>query len=165
MRRLLLPLFLLVDLAAAIFIVATSESLPARVASHFAAGGQANGWMPRGGYVGFMLAMAVVVPWLLVLLLSWLPRRFAGAVNLPHRGYWLDPERREATLASLGAFAAGFGCVLALLIAGVHRAIVLANGRTPPALDAAELGALLAGSAVALAAWLVAWYLRFRRPR
>jgi len=165
MRRWLPPLFLLIVVAAAGFVAVTSSALPERVASHFARGGQANGWMPRDAYTAFVLAPAVVVPLLLVALLAWLARMFPGAINLPNRAYWFEPERHAATLASLAAFAWAFGSVLALLIAGLHWAVVNANARTPPILAEAAVDALLSGFAVAIAVWILAWYVRFRRPR
>ncbi len=165
MRRLLPALFLLLLAGTAIFIVATSGGLPARVASHFARGGQANGWMPRDAYVGFMLIAAVLVPLILVALLAWLPRAFPRAVNLPNRTYWFEAERREATLSSLSAFAWAFGCVLALLVAGFHWAILRANASDPPVLAEAAVDALLAGFALAIGVWILAWFMRFRKPR
>lgn len=165
MRRWLPLLFLAIVVAAAGFIAVTSNALPERVASHFARGGQANGWMPRDAYAGFVLAAAVAVPLLLVALLAWLPRVFPGAVNLPNRAYWFEPERRDATLASLAAFAWAFGSVLSLLIAGLHWAVLNANARTPPVLPEAAVDALLVGFAGAIGVWILAWYLRFRLPR
>lgn len=165
MRRSLFAVFLAALVVAAAFIAATSSALPARVASHFARGGEANGWMPRESYVAFILSFALGVPLLVATLVAWLPRAFPGAVNLPNRAYWLAPERREQTLASLAAFAWSFGAALALLLAGVHWTVVAANARTPPRLEDAAVGALLAAFAITLAVWLLAWYLRFRRPR
>jgi hypothetical protein len=165
MRRFLPLLFFALLAGVAMFITSTSAALPARVASHFVSGGQANGWMPRGTYVGFILGAAVLVPLLIVTLLAWLPRAFPRAVNLPNRAYWLESERRDATLASLSTFAWSFGCVLALLIAGVHWAVVRANASTPPTLAETTVNTLLIAFAIAIGVWILAWYLRFRRPR
>jgi hypothetical protein len=165
MRRFLLPLFLALLVGAATFVAVTSAALPERVASHFVHGGQANGWMPRETYVGFILAAAVLVPFVVVTLLAWLPRVFPRAVNLPNRAYWFEPTRRDATLASLSAFAWSFGSVLCVLIAGLHWAVVQANATNPPMLAEASVNALLAAFAIALGLWILAWYLRFRRPR
>jgi hypothetical protein len=158
-------LFVALVTAGAAFIVATSGSLPERVASHFARGGQANGWMPREAYVSFILGAAVVVPFVLVALLAWLPHAFPRAVNLPNRAYWLAEERRDATLASLSAFAWTFGALLVLLIAGLHWAVVEANASRPPVLAESAVDALLAGFGLSIGVWILAWYLRFRRPR
>lgn len=165
MRRLIPLLFLAIVVGCAVFIIEISGKLPDRVASHFAGDGQANGWMPRDTYLDFILGAAVLVPFVLVALLAWLPRAFPRAVNLPNRAYWFAEARRDATLASLAAFAWSFGAALALLIAGVHWAVVAANARTPPRLDDGAVAALLTAFALTLGAWLLAWYLHFRRPR
>lgn len=165
MRRLVPLLVVALVAAGAAFIVATSGNLPERVASHFARGGQANGWMPREAYVAFILGAAVLIPFFLVALLAWLPLAFPRAVNLPNRVYWLAEERRDATLASLSAFAWTFGALLVLLIAGLHWAVVEANASRPPVLAESAIYALLAGFGLSIGVWILAWYLRFRRPR
>lgn len=164
MRRFVAPLFFVLLGASALFIIGTSEALPERVASHFARGGEANGWMPRETYVAFILIAALGVPLALVALLAWLPRAFPNAVNLPNRAYWFATERREATLASFSSFAWVFGSLLAALMAGVHWAILRANAGTPPRFPESAFWALLIGFGSILAIWLAAWYLRFRRP-
>ena len=164
MRRLAPLVFVALLVASAAFIVATWGHLPERVASHFAPGGQANGWMPRETYVGFILGAAVLVPSLLVALLAWLPRAFPRSVNLPNRAYWFADERRDATVATLSAFAWSFGALLVALVTGVHWAVVEANARRPPVLAGGTIETLLVGFGVAIGAWILAWYLRFRRP-
>jgi hypothetical protein len=165
MRRFLLLLFVALLVVDAAFIVATSSALPERVASHFVAGGQANGWMPRESYVVFILGAAVLVPLVLAALLAWIPRAFPGAVNMPNRVYWFEPSRRDATLASLSAFAWSFGSVLAVLIAGLHWTVLRANATNPPMLAQGTVNTLLTAFAIAVAVWILAWFLRFRRPR
>jgi hypothetical protein len=164
MRRFLPLLFLGLVVAGATFVAATSADLPERVASHFARGGRANGWMPRNAYIGFILGAAVLVPSVVAALIAWLPRAFPRAVNLPNRAYWFEEERRDATLASLSAFAWGFGCALVILVAGMHWAVVQANTSRPPVLNETAVDALLGGFALVLGVWILAWYLRFRRP-
>jgi len=164
MRRLTPWLYIAVVVACAAFIVSTSGDLPERVASHFGRDGQANGWMPREMYVRFILGAAVLVPLILVALLAWLPRSFPRAVNLPNRAYWFAEERRDTTLASMSMFAWTFGALLAALVAGVHWAVVEANVRRPPVLAESAIEALLAGFGLTIGLWIVAWYLRFRRP-
>lgn len=165
MRRFLVPLFIGLIFAVGAFIVTTSAGLPERVASHFARGGQANGWMPRDAYLGFILFAAIGVPLVLVVALAWLPRMFPRAVNLPNRAYWFEPERREGTLGALSTFAWAFGCVLTLLVAGLHWAVVQANSGTPAVLAVSTVDVLLTAFALAIACWILAWVLRFRRPR
>ena len=109
--------------------------MPEVVASHFVAGGAANGFMPRGQYVGLMLAVVLLVPLLLFFigrLSSRLPTQF---INLPNRQYWLAPERRAATLASLGNFGVWAAYATLGFLCLVHWFVVQANLQHPPRLE------------------------------
>ena len=88
-------------LIGAAVVASTSGALPPRVASHFGAGGAANGWMTRENYTWFMMLLTALLPLALLLALAWLPARFERWVNLPHREYWMASPQRAATLDSL----------------------------------------------------------------
>ena len=96
MRRFFLPLFFALAIAVTATILATSGNLPERIASHFANGGAANGWMSRDAYVVIVLAMATLLPLFIVAMMARLPRMNPRRIRLPHRDYWLAPERRDA---------------------------------------------------------------------
>jgi serine/threonine-protein kinase len=149
--------------AAAVFVWWSAGDLPAVVASHFVPGGAANGFMPRGAYIGTMLALVATVPTVLFLsthLAARLPARF---VNVPNRAYWLAPERRAATLASL----AGFGALAAYATLGflcaAHALVVRANRAHPPHLEEVPLIGALSLFLVALFAGMVVVLRRFLR--
>jgi hypothetical protein len=138
------------SLAAIVLVVATSASLPPRVATHFGAGGQANGWMTREGYVAFMLAFAVVLPWLVFAAIALLPR---GWLNIPGGNREIAPANREAALALTRRFATGLAASMIVLSAAAHVAILAAHRRAPPQLDEgpflAVVGVFVAGLVVA----------------
>jgi uncharacterized membrane protein len=98
--------------------------MPQRMASHFAADGSPNGWLPREAFFLLMLLVtassAVTVffaPWQIA-------RKSNARFNLPNRDYWLAPERREATMRIVAALMAWFGCgILFVLIAGTYLAL------------------------------------------
>ena len=101
--------------------------LPDRMASHFGPGGAADWWMSRPAfaatYVGFIAGMA-----LLYIGLVWgLPRFPVSMINLPRRGHWLAPERREQTLKDLGRQLTGMGCATVLLLIVVFHLCIRAN--------------------------------------
>src|SRR5258707_14206170 len=87
-------LFVLLLIVAPAVIFATSAPLPARVATHFARGGLANGWMTHDGYLTFILAFAGLLPASVVILLGVLPPAIGSRAGIPNRNYWLGPERR-----------------------------------------------------------------------
>ncbi len=164
MRRFFLPLFIALAVGGAAFIIATAGDLPGQVASHFGRGDQPNAWTPRDTYVAIMVGAATLLPLFLVTLITWLPRVFPSAVNIPNRDYWLAPERRERSLAVLADFGWAFGCLLTLFIVGVHWVVVAANTSVPTQLPDRPFQALIAGFIAAMGLWTVALCLRFRRP-
>lgn len=158
-------LFLAALAATAAFVLATTSGLPDPVGTHFGPRGGADGWMTRDGYRLYMLAFVLLFVPFIVAMVGILPRVFPRAVNLPHRDYWLAPERREATFAFLAGHACGFGVLTLALLAGVHWLLLDANRASPPQLATAPFVALLATFFVLLAVWMTALFRRFRRPR
>jgi uncharacterized membrane protein len=154
-------IFVLVEVVVAAFIVATTGQLPERVASHFAAGGLPNGWMTHDGYLAFMLAFAVLLPAIVVAGVGLVPHVSPRRVNIPHRHYWLAPERRAATFSSLASRACWLGCLIAVFLAGLHYAILEANAAVPPRLPADLFWTLLVAFVVGIALWISTLYLRF----
>lgn len=148
---------------AALFIVTSSRQLPSTVASHFAASGVADGFMPRGMYTGFMLALLVGLPALMVLLTWHSLGRTGSGINLPHKAYWLAPERREATIASLRASLLWFSAGLVVFLCYVHGLVVLAHAQQPPRLDDTWFFGGLVVFITGVFTWLMKLYARFRR--
>ena len=157
-------LFLLVALIAlsAAFIAATAGQLPGLVASHFDARSGVNGWLTRNQYLFWMLALAVLLPLVMLGFIAVVPRVAPRLINLPHRSYWLSEARREQTLATLLSFGCVQGCVLTVFAAALHYVILQANTTAPPQLPGVPFIAVLAGLLAAMAAWTVALYVRFR---
>jgi uncharacterized membrane protein len=98
--------------------------MPHRMASHFAADGRANGWQSREAF--FVLMLLVTSTSAIVGFLA--PRQIAAKsnarINLPHRDYWLAPERRDQTMRFISATMAWFACgILFVLISGTYLAL------------------------------------------
>src|SRR5690606_3467074 len=83
------------------FILVTGSQLPATVASHFGAGGDADGFMPRAAYLGVMCVAGAALPAIIVIAQQRIMRKWPQRVNLPNREYWLAPQRREATVQAI----------------------------------------------------------------
>jgi hypothetical protein len=147
------------------FIVATTSTMPAEVASHFGLRNAANAFMPKGVYLAFMLAFALALPAFVVGMIAFLPRVRPEAINIPNRAYWLDPARRPDTIDALSARGAWFGCLLTLFIAGVHYIVLEANRVTPPELPLGMFFTWIAIFVAVLAIWIVSLYSRFRSTR
>jgi uncharacterized membrane protein len=98
--------------------------LPARVASHFDANGNPNGWAPKEGFL-ILTFMIVGIPAVIL---------FAGPnlakikrperINLPNKDYWLAPEHAEETQRFFRTQMSWFACgVLFVLLYGTSQAM------------------------------------------
>jgi amino acid permease len=157
-------LFGLCLVAAPIVVWTTSAQLPARVASHFARGGYANGFMSHDAYVLFMLAMTTVLPLVVVACVGLIPRIATSRMSIRYREHWLAPERRAATLATLATWGCAFGIVLIVFLTCIHLLTLEANLRTPARLDESQFFTVLVGFLVMLAVWIGFLAFRFGRP-
>ncbi len=117
------------------FVITTSTNLPLQMASHFNAEGIADGFMSQEGYTNTMLALIVLVPGLLALTPLGMRKLPANLINIPHKEYWLTPERREHTFQTLHRFMSVMACFLLLFLSYVHWLVILANERQPPAMS------------------------------
>lgn len=162
MDRLWYALAALAIAVSAIVIATTSPQLPATVASHFAAGGRADGFTSRAEYEISMLAVAIGIPFSITLLMATLPRAAPSLVNVPNIGAWLASPHREEAFATLGAFGAVAAILLTTCVAGAHLVLLRANQVSPPHLDPAALGLLLGVFGLAFLVWAIALIRRFR---
>ena len=158
-------LFLLFVAGAAVFVGHTSNELPPLVAAHFGTAGAANGFMPRSFYVRFMLAFVLGLPTVMTFVTWRALGRSDARINLPHRDYWLAPERRAETIAFLRRGLLWFGFLLVTFLCFAHWLVVLANRTHPPQLAESWLLVGLGCFFVALCIWLKVLLGHFRtRP-
>ena len=118
MTQLARPLFIVLLVVGAILIGATTDHLPAQIASHFGAGGVRQ----RLDEPRLLPAVHAGVrrhPAARDRALAWACCRATGPtpINIPNRDYWLDPARRQGTLDYLTAHA----CWLGSLHGGLHH--------------------------------------------
>jgi uncharacterized membrane protein len=136
--------------------------LPESIAVHFGNSGEPNGWSDKTDFVmtyGATELFVVLLGLVSGLLLSKTP---PALVNIPHRDYWLDPERRQETVAFLSKHVIWMETVTVAFLVAIAQLVFKANlGGSPPRLSgdfwyifAAFIGAI---------AWLtVKIVLRFR---
>ncbi len=150
---------------AALFVIRTAGTMPDPVASHFGPSGAANGFMSRTLYVRFMLVFVVLLPLALNFLISRVLSLPNTRINIPHREYWLAPERRADTVVRLQRHMKFFGVLLAAFLSYVHWQVVQANAHAPPALDNVRFSTGLATFMAALVTWIVILRRDFRPPQ
>ena len=156
-----LVLFLILLVCSAIFIGMTSHALPARVASHFVANGVANGFMPRAIFMKFIMSFSIGVPLIMVLFIRFTMGRRSQRINLPHREYWLAPEREQATIRYLKSHSTYLGVFLLLFLDYVHWMVVCANAAPIPTLPQPDFFIGLGAFIAAILIWMIALFIRF----
>jgi len=161
------PPFLLLAALAVLSVVQAAWlqfHLPALVATHFNAAGQVDGWMSRAYFLRYELSFTVgtfAVFVALAFLAAVLP---AGLVNLPHKDYWLAPERSADTRRRLAGMILAAGCGAEAFFIFLHQELYLANQRADHRLPVAA-GVTIAVAVVLVAGPAVRPLLRFsRRP-
>jgi uncharacterized membrane protein len=157
--------FICLTAFAIVFVVYTGSYLPETVATHFGADGEANGWMTRGGYLLFMLSFMLGVSSFVSLVVGTLPRKFPQWTNVPNRQYWLAAERRHESLNFLSAHGKRLGCLILMMMLGMHYTVLIANHLRPPTLPASTFSSIIIGFALALVWWIVRLYRRFAKPK
>lgn len=152
-------------LAAAAFQLAWAyPQLPETVATHFDGAGRANGWMPRDTFVAFQVGLISIMLVSFVGLPRWLGRLPAQSFSLPHRDYWLAPERRDQTLAAIRRQMMWLACAIVGMIVAITHLVIETNLASRPALPSATMWVLLAAFLIFTAVWTGRFVLRFRRP-
>lgn len=82
--------------------------------------GEGSKQLARGAYVATMLATALPMPWMMAGgLLKWL-RQHPSLLNLPHKDYWLAPERTHTTWRRLDGLLLRLGWWIWCLLALIH---------------------------------------------
>jgi uncharacterized membrane protein len=137
--------------------------MPQRMASHFAADGRVNGWQSRDAFFVLMLLVtstSAIVGFLAPLQIA---ARSNARINLPHRDYWLAPERRERTMRFISATMAWFACgILLVLVSGTFLAL-RANLAPDHRFNSEAMLVVLGGSLLGLLGLLVGLVRHFRK--
>jgi serine/threonine protein kinase len=142
-------------------VLATIDTLPARVATHFGFEGRADGWMSRSGYQLFELAFPLGIALILTgvsALVRFIPAQF---VNLPRKDYWLVPERRALTAAMIRSRMTWLACLMTLFFGGLHMLTLEANRVQPPQLPMGGLLMIMMFFLISLMLWVILLLMRF----
>jgi RNA polymerase sigma factor (sigma-70 family) len=101
------------------------------VATHFDFAGNPDGWMTHSNYVVSSLMFGCGFP-LFFVAIGYLPRFLPiKAFNIPHRDYWLAPERRDETFNYLFRHSLWQACFTAIFALALQLLVVQANHQTP----------------------------------
>jgi hypothetical protein len=126
-KRALQVLFLALALAALAQGLWQHAHLPERVVSHFDGAGRANGWMSRDALLGWQLGTVLFITALFEGIVALQPLLPSASVNIPHRDYWLAPERRAATDAWISSLLRATGCLLLAFLMALFHSVYRVN--------------------------------------
>lgn len=138
--------------------------LPERIATHYGVGGEPNGWMSRPGlflfYFGLLAFLTLVflgVGPLTRVLPPWM-------VNMPHREFWLAPQRRAGTVRVLSGMTQEVGLLALVMVVAMQQFVFQANLGPHPTLPGALFWPVFVAFNAYVVVWLVRFYRRFRLP-
>jgi len=150
---------------AALFVPSITGRLPERVATHFDAAGNANGYMSRETYHVFTLWFTLGLPIFIAAVTALIPKLLPPQlINVPNRAYWFAPERAQDSLAFLSEQGIWFGCILLIFLCSVDWLVVSANATDPVHLPATPFATAMALFFAALGLWMLRMFKRFGRP-
>jgi uncharacterized membrane protein len=166
MKRNRIPgtLLLLLCLGFLVYVNQTMSLLPERIATHFGINGQANGWMSRSGYQVFISLTGLGLP-LFIVLMGFLCRFLpTWTLNIPHREYWLAPDRRALTCEYLLAWYFWLACLTVAFFGALHYLTVQANHSVPVHLPGLPFTVILAVFLGLIALWTIGLLRHFLNP-
>jgi uncharacterized membrane protein len=106
--------------------------MPERMATHFGMNGHPNGWMSRSAATLFQCVLQAIMPIVFIGIAWSLPRFPNSMINLPHKEYWLAPERRAATLGHMTNMLLGISLAISIFIVVIAHLVFEANRRNEP---------------------------------
>ncbi len=137
--------------------------LPEKVATHFGANGQPDGWEDKGVASLMMLGIQLVLPWAIVGIAYATQHLPNSTINIPHREYWLAPERRDASLGRVQRSMTTFACWMSLFAFSINHLTFKANMAAKP-LDMQSFGLVVILFLIGVGVFVVTLLRRFRLP-
>ncbi|MGC2830973.1 MAG: DUF1648 domain-containing protein [Candidatus Acidiferrum sp.] len=159
-------IFIVLAVFAAIYFWSNYAQLPDIVASHFNARGVANGWQPKSVFFAFFAGAVAIAAFLTFGVPAIFSKMPSSMINLPHKEYWLAPERRAETLARLNGSFAWFGCAVLVVVTTAVNYAIGQNLHPQAQLDPQVLVYVLLGFLVFTILWSIRMLTHFARvPR
>lgn len=140
------------------------QAYPDVIASHFAAGGHANGWMTREINLVFSVGMLVMMCLLFIYIPVLLNRTPVRLISFPNRDYWFSAERKQQTLSRIAIWFYFYGALVIGFLVLVFHLVYLANQSSPPRLNEQLFIPVFSGFMLVTFVWVLALYRRFRKP-
>jgi len=146
-----------------VFLVCTVSLLPERMATHFDASGQPNGWGSRTsavilqGVVGLVLPLMIAAAFCII---RWVPPQ---KINVPRRDFWFAPERRIETCNHLARQGLWLASLMVGLQATVWYQLIQSNSTRVPHLSSASFLVTIAVFGAAMIIWVISFFRHFAK--
>ena len=163
MNRSLRLLFFFGLVLGPIAIYMTTLAWPEPIATHFAGDGLADGWMSRNGYQIFMLAFSLGLPLILWAPITYLPKIWPQALNLPNKEKLLQTHSIRETFGILDTFGLRLGLLAEILVLAIHYCVWEANQHQPARLSMSLFLPILVSGLVGITGLSLAFYHRFQK--
>lgn len=132
------------------------DAMPPVMASHFDARGVPNGWQTKDAFFTLIAVVTAIAGALVLLVPAIVTRLPLQFVNLPHKDYWLAPERAAASQEFMMKWFGWFGCATYGAVCYAFDYAVKANLAGPqPANPGGLFGVLVAFGAFAVFASVI----------
>jgi uncharacterized membrane protein len=128
--------------------------LPDQVATHFDATGQPDDWSSKQMFMAGNLIFAGGMAAMFLGLTSLVKKLPDEWINMPNKDYWLAPERRDQTLASLQSQMEWLSAITVALLVGIAQITIDANLAGKP-LNDGQFWILFGVYMLAVVVWLV----------
>lgn len=130
-------------------------ALPAKVAIHFDASGEADGWLSRSTHTFGFLALGLGLSAFL-LGIAYLIRFFpASTLNVPRQAYWRAPENYPRACAFFFTHTFWLAALNHLFMSALNLGIVVANSSAAPASLISSLALATGLFATGILVWCV----------
>lgn len=101
--------------------------LPEKMATHFDAAGNPNGWMDKLSATLLSTGLLIVLPSFFIGTAQAISRFPNSLINLPYREYWLAPERRNTSLLWMKSWMLWLSVEIAMFLLVLNHLTFVAN--------------------------------------
>ena len=162
MQRFLDTILWILAAVTTLYVLDSTASMTAPIASKFGSGGRPLQSMSPDVYRAFMLGIGVVMPLAIRWLVVGAARRGSRWLNIPNRDHWLAPERREKMVGILRTWFTLLPILAVGFSLAIHHAVMIANRSDPPRLPETYFWIAFIGFGVLLATWIAGLYRALR---
>lgn len=156
--------FALLIIGNVVFLGCTVALLPQRMATHFDANGQPNGWMNRFAAVSFQGVVGLSIP--LIIAVAFCAVRFVSPEKLkvPHRNFWFATGRQAETCTYLSRQGLWLASLMIALQSMVWYELIESNSAKIPQLSSLKFLTILGAFGLAMIIWVLRLFRHFAKP-